>query len=51
VAARAAGDVVLISYWRRPGEHFESGTPTEWLGDFDDVIEIAYSCSAMTAVH
>ena len=50
-AVRAAGDAILVSHWRRPGDLLESGTPTEWLGEFDGVIEIVCRCSAMTAVH
>lgn len=33
-ATRAAGNVILVSHWRHPGDQFESGTPTEWLSEF-----------------
>lgn len=49
-AARAAGDVILVSHWQGPDEHRESGTPSAWLREFDDVIEIACQCPVTTAV-
>ncbi len=49
-AASPVENGILVSHWRRPGEQLESGTPTEWLGKFDGLIEIACLCSAMTAV-
>lgn len=50
-ATCAAEDVILVSHWRRPGDLLESGTPTEWLSEFDGVIEITCRCSPTTAVH
>ncbi len=49
-AARVAGDVILVSHWQRPDEHRESGTPSAWLREFDNVIEIACQCSVATAL-
>lgn len=49
-AARAAGDVILVSHWQGPDERRESGTPSSWLREFDSVIEIACKCSVKTAV-
>lgn len=49
-AARAAGNVILVSHWQGPDEHRESGTPSAWLREFDDVIEIACQCPVTTAV-
>lgn len=49
-AARAAGDVILVSHWQGPDEHRESGTPSAWLREFDTVIEIVCQCSVAMAV-
>ena len=49
-AARAAGDVILVSHWQGPDEHRESGTPSAWLREFDHVIEIVCHCSVATAL-
>lgn len=49
-AARAAGDVILVSHWQGPDEDRESGTPSAWLREFDSVIEIVCHCSVATAL-
>lgn len=49
-AARAAGDVILVSHWQHPDEARESGTPSAWLREFDTAIEITCKCSVATAV-
>lgn len=49
-AARAAGDVILVSHWQGPDEYRDSGTPSAWLGEFDTVIEIVCQCSVATAI-
>jgi len=49
-AARAAGDVILVSHWQGPNEHRESGTPSAWLREFDSVVEIVCHCSVATAL-
>lgn len=49
-AARAAGDVILVSHWQGPDEDRESGTPSAWLREFDTVIEIMCMCPVATAV-
>lgn len=49
-AARAAGNVILVSHWQGPDEHRESGTPSAWLREFESVIEVACQCPVATAV-
>lgn len=49
-AARAAGNVILVSHWQGPDEHRESGTPSAWLREFESVIEIVCQCPVATAV-
>lgn len=49
-AARAAGNVILVSHWQGPDEDRASGTPSAWLREFNSVIEIACQCSVATAV-
>jgi len=49
-AARTAGDVILVSHWQGPDEQRDSGTPSAWLREFDNVIEIACQCSVATAL-
>ncbi len=49
-AARAAGNVILVSHWQGPDEHRDSGTPSAWLREFDKVIEIVCRCSVDTAL-
>jgi cytidylate kinase len=49
-AARAAGDVILVSHWQGSDEHHESGTPSAWLREFETVIEIVCHCSVAMAL-
>lgn len=49
-AARGAGNAILVSHWKGPDEHGESGTPSDWLREFDNVIEIVCHCSVATAL-
>jgi len=41
---------VLASFWRRPELSTTSGTPTDWLADLPDVVEVHCSCRPETAV-
>jgi cytidylate kinase len=49
-AARQVDSAILVSHWRHPGSDSQSGTPSEWLREFDDVVEIFCLCSPLTAV-
>jgi hypothetical protein len=49
-AAQRVDSAILVSHWRHPGSNSQSGTPSEWLREFDDVVEIACLCSPLTAV-
>ncbi len=41
---------VLVSFWRRPELSDTSGTPTEWLEDLPDPIEVWCRCPLDVAV-
>ena len=44
--ARASDGAVLVSFWRRPELSATSGTPTEWLADLGDLVEVYCHCPA-----
>jgi adenylate kinase family enzyme len=49
-AARQADSAILVSHWRHPKSESQSGTPTEWLRELDDAVEIYCVCSPPVAV-
>jgi len=42
---------VLVSFWRRPELSETSGTPTEWLHDLPEPVELWCRCAPRVAVH
>ena len=48
-AARACDGAVLVSFWRRRELSVTSGTPTEWLRDLGEVVEVHCVCNVDTA--
>ncbi len=48
--ARQAEEAVLVSFWRRPELSTTSGTPTEWLAELPDPIELWCQCPPEIAV-
>jgi shikimate kinase len=49
--ARQTGGAVLVSFWQRPELSTRSGTPTEWLAELPDPIELWCQCPPEIAVH
>lgn len=49
-SAKQADGAVLVSFWRRPELSTTSGTPTEWLAELSDPIELWCQCPPETAV-
>jgi hypothetical protein len=49
-AAHQAGSAVLVSHWRHPDSDSTSGTPSDWLRGFDDLVEVFCDCTPLTAV-
>lgn len=43
-AAIASGGAILVSHWRVPGMRRDSGTPTDWLADWD-LVNVHCVCS------
>ena len=47
--AEASSGAVLSSFWRRDSLSVTSGTPTAWLRDLKDVVEVYCACPAQEA--
>lgn len=43
--ARASDGAVLVSFWRRPELSATSGTPTGWLDDLGELVEVYCFCT------
>ena len=41
---RGASEAVLVSFWRRPELSLSSGTPTEWIAELADPVELWCRC-------
>ena len=50
VRAEASNGAVLVSFWRRDELSEASGTPTRWLFDLPNVVEVHCQCDPNTAV-
>jgi hypothetical protein len=50
VRAEASIGAVLVSFWRRDQLSASSGTPTRWLFDLPNVVEVHCHCEPKTAV-
>ena len=50
-AARRAGSAILVSHWRHPDSDSASGTPSEWLREFNHLVEVFCDRTPLTAVH
>ncbi len=48
--ALATDDAVVVSFWRRPELSESSGTPTAWLEQSDNVVEVFCDCPPLVAV-
>lgn len=48
--ARKLDSAIVVSYWRRPHDQSDSGTPSEWLLELDNLIEVACYCKPDVAV-
>ncbi len=48
--AKQSPAAVLVSFWRRPELSTTSGTPTEWLGELPDPVELWCRCPPEVAV-
>ena len=48
--AKQAEGAVLVSFWRRPELSTTSGTPTDWLAELPDPVELWCQCPPATAV-
>lgn len=44
-------EAVLVSFWRRPELSTTSGTPTEWLAEWSEAIELWCRCEPAVAAH
>lgn len=44
-------EAVLVSFWRRPELSATSGTPTEWLAEQSEAIELWCRCEPAVAAH
>jgi shikimate kinase len=48
--ARLKEEAVLVSFWRRPELSLSSGTPTEWIAELADPVELWCRCDPDVAV-
>lgn len=48
--ALGTGDAVVVSFWRRPELSTTSGTPTAWLEQSVDLVEVFCDCPPSVAV-
>ena len=48
--ALATDGAVVVSFWRRPELSHGSGTPTAWLEQSDDLVEVFCDCPPLVAV-